>query len=274
MIVHPDFDPVAVSIGPLAIHWYGLMYLAGFIAGGLLGRARAAQVGSGWRPDEVMDLVFYIAVGVIVGGRLGYVLFYNPLFYLARPLDIFALWDGGMSFHGGLLGVLGAVWLYARKTRRDFLRVGDFLAPLCVPGLGFGRLGNFINQELWGRATDLPWAVLFHTIPDTPRHPSQLYEFALEGVALFIILWIYSSRPRAPGRVSGLFLLGYGIFRFIVEFFREPDAHLGPVALDWVTLGQLLSVPMVLLGLYLLLRAVPPSLAAGATGKTGPGGAG
>ena len=246
---------MAVSVGPLMIHWYGLMYLAGFAAAGLLGRVRAAQVGSGWRPDEVVDLVFYIAVGAIVGGRLGYVLFYNPLFYLGHPLDIFALWDGGMSFHGGLLGVPVAAWLYARKTSRGFFQVGDFLTPLGIPGLGFGRLGNFINQELWGRATDVPWAVLFQAIPDTPRHPSQLYEFALEGVLLFIIIWIYSSRPRAPGRVSGLFLLGYGIFRFIAEFFREPDAHLGTVALDWVTMGQLLSVPMILLGAYLLLRA-------------------
>lgn len=265
---------MAVSIGPLAIHWYGLMYLAGFAAGGLLARARAAQASSGWRPDEVVDLVFYIAVGVIAGGRLGYVLFYNPLFYLGHPLDIFALWDGGMSFHGGLLGVLAAAWLYARKTRRGFLRVGDFLAPLCIPGLGFGRLGNFINQELWGRAADLPWAMLFHTIPDTPRHPSQLYEFALEGVLLFIIIWTYSSRPRAPGRVSGLFLLGYGVFRFIAEFFREPDAHLGPVALDWVTMGQLLSVPMILLGLYFLLRLARSFPPGGNPVKPKPGEAG
>ena len=262
MIIHPDFDPVAVSIGPLSIHWYGLMYLAGFAAGGLLGSYRATQAGSGWQPDEMLDLVFYLAIGVIVGGRLGYVLFYNPLFYLGNPSDIFALWDGGMSFHGGLLGVLAAAWLYARKTRRGFLRVGDFLAPLCIPGLGFGRLGNFINQELWGRATDVPWAMLFPVVPDAPRHPSQLYEFALEGVLLFVIVWVYSSRPRAPGRVSGLFLLGYGVFRFIVEFFREPDAHLGQVALEWMSMGQLLSVPMVLLGVVLLLRRATPAATA------------
>ena len=251
---------MAVSIGPLSIHWYGLMYLAGFAAGGLLGRYRAAKTGSNWQADEMADLVFYIAIGVIGGGRLGYVLFYNPLFYLANPLDIFALWDGGMSFHGGLLGVLTAAWLYARKTRRGVLQIGDFLAPLCIPGLGFGRLGNFINQELWGRAADVPWAVLFYTAPDTPRHPSQLYEFALEGVLLFIIVWVYSSSPRACGRVSGLFLLGYGLFRFFVEFFREPDAHLGPVMLDWVTMGQLLSIPMVLLGMYLFFRPIRHSV--------------
>ena len=259
MIVHPNFDPIAVSIGPLSVHWYGLMYLLGFAAGGLLGcyravKADSASTESGWKPDEIMDLVFYIAVGVIVGGRLGYVLFYNPWFYLGSPLEAFAIWDGGMSFHGGLLGVLAALWLYAAKTRRGFLTVGDFLAPLCIPGLGFGRLGNFINQELWGRATDVPWAMWFHTMPDAARHPSQLYEFALEGVVLFIIVWLYSARRRPPGRVSGVFLLGYGVSRFIVEFFREPDAHLGPVAFDWVTMGQLLSVPMILLGVYFLLR--------------------
>ena len=255
MIIHPDFDPIALSIGPLSIHWYGLMYLLGFAAGGLLGCYRAAKAASGWDADEMMDLVFYIAVGVIVGGRLGYVLFYNPLFYLNSLPDVFAIWDGGMSFHGGLLGVLAAVWLYARKTRRNFLAVGDFLAPLVIPGLGVGRLGNFINQELWGRAADVPWAMVFPRAPDAmPRHPSQLYEFALEGLLLFAIVWAYSSRPRALGRVSGLFLLGYGAFRFLVEFFREPDAHLGPVALDWLTMGQALSAPMIILGLFLWLR--------------------
>ncbi len=259
MIVHPDFDPVALTIGPLSIHWYGLMYLCGFAAGGLLGRYRAARRGSGWSPDEMVDVIFYLAIGVIAGGRLGYVVFYNPLFYLANPLEIFAIWDGGMSFHGGLLGVAAAMWWYAQVTRRSFLGVGDFLAPLCIPGLGFGRLGNFINQELWGRASDMPWAMRFHSAPEVARHPSQLYEFALEGVLLFVIVWMYSARPRASGRVCGMFLLGYGAFRFFVEFFREPDAHLGPVALHWVTMGQLLSVPMIALGFYFLLRRVRAS---------------
>jgi len=247
-----------VSIGPLAVHWYGLMYLAGFAAGVYLGRRRAGAAGGDWRAGEISDLLFYIAVGVIAGGRLGYVLFYNPAFYAGNLAAVFAIWDGGMSFHGGLLGVLAAVWWYARHTGRRFLAVGDFLAPLIAPGLAFGRLGNFINQELWGRVSDAPWAVLFHTMPDAPRHPSQLYEFALEGVALFVIVWVYSARPRAVGRVSGLFLLTYGAARFGVEFFREPDAHLGAVALDWLTMGQLLSAPMILLGAYLLMRRARP----------------
>jgi phosphatidylglycerol:prolipoprotein diacylglycerol transferase len=240
------------------------MYLCGFMAGLALGRYRAratigsrqsgATVQSGWNVDEVIDLVFYIAVGVIAGGRLGYVLFYNPGFYLSNIPDIFAIWDGGMSFHGGLLGVAVAVVWYARKTRRKILVVADFLAPLVPPGLFFGRVGNFINQELWGRATEVPWGVYFHTIPGPPRHPSQLYEALLEGVILFIIVWWYSSRPRSPGQVSGLFLLGYGVFRFIVEFYREPDEHIGAIALDWVTMGQILSIPMMVIGLYLMLR--------------------
>ena len=261
MIVHPNFDPVALSIGPLSIHWYGLMYLAGFAAGIVLGRYRARRSGNGggngggaWREDEVLDLVFYIAVGVVVGGRLGYVLFYNLSFYLSSPLDIIAIWDGGMSFHGGLLGVIAALWYYARKTDRGFLAVADFLAPLIPPGLFFGRIGNFINQELWGKVTDAPWGVLFYTAPGSPRHPSQLYEAALEGLLLFIIIWWYSSKQRRPGRVCGLFLLGYGVLRFIAEFFREPDGHIGTLALDWVTMGQVLSIPMIFLGLFLLVK--------------------
>ncbi len=253
MIIHPNFDPIAFSAGPLSIHWYGLMYLVGFAVGGGLGWYRAAQPNSGWHSEEILDFIFYISVGVIIGGRMGYVVFYNLLFYLSDPLSIISIWDGGMSFHGGLLGVVVALYAYAKKTHRSIYAVADFLAPLCIPGLGFGRLGNFINQELWGRASDAPWAVLFHTMPDTPRHPSQLYEFALEGVVLFIIVWYYSSRPRPVGRVCGVFLLGYGCFRFFVEFFRQPDAHLGAVALDWMTMGQLLSLPMILAGLYFFM---------------------
>lgn len=254
MLVHPNFDPVALSFGPIAIHWYGLMYLLGFTLGVWLGRIRARQTNSGWQPEEVMDLLFYIALGVIIGGRLGYVLFYHPLHYLAHPLQAIALWDGGMSFHGGLIGVGVAIWLYARKTRRPFLAVGDFLAPLVAPGLGFGRLGNFINQELWGRATtaDAPWAMWFPAMPDAPRHPSQLYEAALEGVLLFLIVWLYSAKPRAHGKVCAVFLLGYGAFRFLVEFAREPDAHLGTLTFG-LSMGQLLCLPMLALGLYLLL---------------------
>ena len=179
-------------------------------------------------------------------------LFYQPRYYLQQPLEIFALWDGGMAFHGGLLGVIVGLLCFARKTDRPLLAVADFAAPLVPPGLFFGRIGNFINQELWGRPTDLPWGVWFHTMPDAPRHPSQLYEAGLEGLLLFGLLWWYAARPRRPGQVCGMFLLLYGLFRFAVEFVREPDAHLGAVAWDWLTMGQLLSLPMALAGLYLL----------------------
>ncbi len=257
MIVHPNFDPVAVSIGPVSVHWYGIMYLVGFAAGVMLGQYRAKlsqgkSKSTQWAADEVIDMVFYIAIGVIAGGRLGYVVFYNLSFYLSNPLDIFAIWDGGMSFHGGMLGVFGSILWFARKTKRRFLAVADFLAPLIPPGLFFGRIGNFINQELWGRVTDAPWGVWFFTAPGQPRHPAQLYEALLEGLVLFILLWWYSSRPRALGQTSGLFVLGYGIFRFFAEFFREPDGHIGAVALDWMTMGQVLSLPMIVLGLYLM----------------------
>jgi len=254
LIVHPNFDPVALSVGPLSIHWYGLMYLFGFGAGLWLGRVRANRGSSGWDPEEVMDFLFFIAVGVIAGGRLGYVIFYNLQYYLGHLPEIFALWDGGMSFHGGLIGVLVSMGVYARKTGRGYLQVSDFLVPLLPPGLFFGRIGNFINQELWGRVTDVPWAVLFYTAPGDPRHPSQLYEAMLEGMVLFLVLWWYSRSPRRPGQVSGLFLLLYGVFRSIVEFYREPDGHIGTVALNWLTMGQLLSIPMVVLGLYFVFR--------------------
>ncbi len=260
MIVHPNFDPIALSIGPLSIHWYGLMYLVGFAVGVLLGRYRASRSGSGWQSDEIADLLFYIAMGTIFGGRLGYVLFYNLSFYLENPLGVLAIWDGGMSFHGGLIGVMVAMWGYGLKTDRHFFQVADFIAPLVPTALFFGRIGNFINQELWGRITDQPWGVLFHTNPDGPRHPSQLYEAGLEGMALFIILWWYSARPRATGRIAGLFLVGYGFFRFLVEFFREPDAHLGSVLLDWMSMGQVLSLPMIAGGIFLLLRPNRSSL--------------
>ena len=250
MLVHPDFDPVAFSLGPLQVRWYGLMYLFGFIAGWILGRYRAARPGSSWTSHQVDDLVFYIALGVILGGRIGYVLFYHVDVFLQDPLLLVRVWEGGMSFHGGLLGVLLAMGLYARKAGKDYFQVTDFIAPLIPPGLFFGRIGNFINGELWGRVSDVPWAMLFHTpgAGDLPRHPSQLYQAALEGLALFVILWVYSARPRPTMAVSGLFLLGYGMFRFITEFFRQPDAHLGFIAFDWLTMGQLLSLPMILMG--------------------------
>lgn len=256
MLIHPNFDPVAISIGSVAVHWYGLMYLCGFGSGLLLGRYRAGRSGqdNDWSRVEIGDLLFYIAAAVIIGGRLGYVLFYNFGYYLREPLAIFALWDGGMSFHGGLIGVMVGLWLYARKTHRPFLAVGDFIAPLIPPGLFFGRIGNFINQELWGRPTDLPWGVWFYTAPDLPRHPSQLYQALGEGLVLFLLLWWFSAKPRARGQVCGVFLIGYSLLRFGVEFFREPDGHIGTVAFGWLSMGQLLSLPMLIIGAYLLLR--------------------
>ena len=255
MIVHPNPDSVAFSIGPLSVHWYGLMYLLGFMSGLVLGRYRAARDMSDFSPNDVMDLLFYIAMGVIAGGRLGYVLFYQSGYYLEHPLEIIAIWQGGMSFHGGLIGVAVATLIYAARTGKGFLPACDFLVPLIPPGLFFGRLGNFINQELWGRVSDVPWAVLFQSAGPPARHPSQIYEALLEGLVLFVLLWWFSARKRPAGAVTGLFLLGYGVARFLVEFVRQPDAHLGLVALDWMTMGQLLSMPMILLGLYFMLRS-------------------
>ena len=246
MLVHPDFDPVALHLGPLQIRWYGLMYLIGFGLGWWLGRRRA-RVTPGWTVQQVDDLVFYCALGVILGGRLGYMLFYNLGDILAEPLSILRIWEGGMSFHGGLLGVLLAMGLLARKTGKGFFEVTDFLAPLIPPGLGFGRLGNFINGELWGRPTDLPWGMVFPQVDDVSRHPSQLYQALLEGLVLFVVLWWFSSRPRPRMAGSGLFLLGYGVARWLSEFFRQPDAHLGLLALGF-SMGQWLSLPMVVLG--------------------------
>ncbi len=255
MLQHPGIDPVAFSLGPLRVHWYGLMYLVGFLGGAGLGIYRARRPESGWRSQEVWDLLFYVALGVIIGGRLGYVLLYNLPHYLAHPADLLRIWTGGMSFHGALIGVIVAVWLFARRSGRAFLSVGDFLAPLCPLGLAAGRIGNFVNQELWGRVTELPWGVVFAGAGPLPRHPSQLYEAFLEGVVLFIVVWSYSARPRPLGAVSGLFLLCYGVFRCAVEFVREPDLHIGFLALGWVTMGQLLSVPLIAAGAWLLVRA-------------------
>ena len=262
MLVHPQFDPIALQLGPVGIHWYGLTYLMAF--GLFLGlatlRTRQPQYAqAGWTRRDVEDMLFYGVLGVVIGGRLGYALFYKPGYYAAHPLEVAMVWKGGMSFHGGLLGVLGALALYARKRGRPFLEVMDLIAP-CVPlGLASGRVGNFINGELWGRAADpsLPWAMIFPQSGTTiARHPSQLYQVALEGVLLFVLLWLYARRPRDLGQVSGAFLVGYGVLRFIAEYFREPDGFLGPLALG-LSMGQWLCVPMVLAGAVLWLRARP-----------------
>jgi phosphatidylglycerol:prolipoprotein diacylglycerol transferase len=253
VLTHPGFDPIAIQIGPLAIRWYGLMYLVGFALTYGLGRLRIARGAAGRVSVQALDdLLFFGVLGVIVGGRLGYVLFYKPGYYAAHPLEIFAVWQGGMAFHGGLLGVLAAVWWVTRKHGLRWLELTDFLAPLAPPALAAGRLGNFINGELWGRVTDVPWGMLFQTpgAGPLPRHPSQLYQLALEGVALFVILWIYSGKPRPLGAVSAMFLIGYGVLRFAAEFFREPDDFLGLLALG-LSMGQWLSVPMIAAGVLL-----------------------
>ena len=257
MLTYPSIDPVVFAVGPLTVYWYGVMYLIGFLGGGALGVLRARVPGSTWSSQQVWDLLFYVAVGVIVGGRLGYVLFYNVGYYLEHPVALLYIWSGGMSFHGGLIGACVALALYARRSGRSFLSVSDFLAPLCPLGLGAGRLGNFINEELWGRVSDVPWAMIFPSAGPLARHPSQIYEAGLEGLLLFLIIWTYSSKPRIAGSVSGLFLICYAVFRFTVEFFREPDAHLGLVFLDGLSMGQLLCSPMLVAGLWLLLAGRP-----------------
>ncbi|RCS58461.1 prolipoprotein diacylglyceryl transferase [Parvibium lacunae] len=247
--IHPQFDPVALALGPLKIHWYGLMYLLAFGLFLWLGRRRAASAGLSAR--DVEDILFYGALGVVLGGRLGYVLFYKPVYYLQHPLEIFALWQGGMSFHGGFLGVVVALWVFARQRQWPPAKIGDFVAPLTPLGLAAGRMGNFINGELWGRVTTGPWGMIFPQAGDgLARHPSQLYQFALEGILLFILLWGYSKKPRAPWAVTGFFIAGYGIFRFIAEFAREPDAYLGILQFG-LSMGQWLSLPMILVGLML-----------------------
>ncbi len=256
MLVHPNFDPIAFSLGPLHIRWYGLMYLLGFLIAWGLGRYRAQRAHSGWTLEQVDDVIFYSALGVILGGRIGYLLFYSNGAFFHDPLLLFRIWEGGMSFHGGFIGVLVAMLLLARKYQRRFWAVVDFVAPLVAPGLFFGRIGNFINGELWGRVTDLPWGMVFSQAGDNlPRHPSQLYQAALEGVALFLIVWLFSAKPRPTMAVSGVFALSYGLFRFTVELARQPDAQLGYIAFGWLTMGQLLSLPLLAVGIVLLMLA-------------------
>ncbi len=259
MLIHPNFDPVAVSIFGLDVHWYGLMYVAGFLSCYFLWvyRVRCYKhlQGDIWNSDIISDLIFYGALGAVLGGRLGYILFYKLGDYLANPSSIFRVWEGGMSFHGGLLGVLFALFLFARRHGKTFFEISDFVAPVVPIGLFWGRIGNFINQELWGKTTDAPWGMVFTNGGPLPRHPSMLYEAFLEGILLLIVLWILARKPRALGFLSGVFLIGYAFARCLVEFVRVPDQHLNYLLSDWVTMGQVLSLPMMLAGFYLVWRA-------------------
>ena len=257
MLTHPQFDPVAVAIGPVAIHWYGLMYLIAFAQFWWLGKWRIEHGHvTGWKVEALDDLIFYGVLGVILGGRLGQVLFYEPGYYLAHPAEILAVWKGGMSFHGGMLGVFVAMIFIARKYGRRWLEVTDFIAPLVPLGLAAGRLGNFINGELWGRPADpsLPWAMVFPLVDSHPRHPSQLYQMAGEGILFFVLLWLYAQKPRPVGAVSGMFMIGYGLFRFGAEYFRTPDAGIFGLSYT-ISMGQWLSLPMIAIGVALLIRS-------------------
>lgn len=261
MFIH-NFSPVALSLGPFDIRWYGLMYIIGIGGGWLLGRYRAKQSlrknpANRWTPEDVDNLIAFAALGMLLGARLGYVLFYDLPYYLHTPLAIFKVWEGGMSFHGGLIGLMSAVFIFARRSKRTFFQVADFIAPLVPLGLMAGRIGNFINGELWGAITTSPFGVVFPDGGPLPRHPSQLYEAGLEGLLLGIVLWVYSGKYPASGRVSGLFLAGYGVLRFCIEFVRQPDSQLGYLAFGWLTMGQVLCLPMIALGLYWLLRHAP-----------------
>lgn len=264
MLQFPQFNPVAIDLGIIKIYWYGLMYLFGIGTAWYLANQRASNIG--WSKDDVSDFVFYATLGVIAGGRIGYILFYQPSIFLTDPIAVIRFWEfnelgqyqfiglRGMSFHGGLIGVILMCIYFARKKKCHFLAITDFIAPLAPIGLAFGRLGNFINGELWGRPTDVPWGMVFPFVDQQPRHPSQLYEFTLEGLALFTVLYFYSANPRKTGQVSGIFLIGYGLSRFIVEFFRQPDLDQGFIALGWLTKGQLLSIPMIIFGMLLWLQ--------------------
>lgn len=255
MLTYPNIDPVAINLGDLKIHWYGLMYLIGFVAAWMLGVHRAKS-SDAWTRKQVEDLIFYGALGVVLGGRIGYTLFYNFSAFVADPVSIFYIWKGGMSFHGGLLGVAIAFYVFARNTKKNFFQVSDFMAPMVPIGLGAGRIGNFINQELIGRPMEaaLPWAMDYGD--HIARHPSSLYQALTEGFLLFVIVWIYSSRPRPLMAVSAVFVMAYGAFRFITEFFRTPDSHIGFLVSDWLTMGQLLSLPMMLVGMVTYYIAI------------------
>ena len=255
MLTYPQIDPVALSLGPLQVHWYGLMYVIGFLGFLILGKKRAKRKNSPVTPEQVDDMMFYGALGVVLGGRIGYMFFYNFSTLVHDPISFFQVWDGGMSFHGGLLGVIVVMYVLAKKWNLKILQISDFVAPMIPIGLGAGRIGNFINGELWGKPTDVPWGMVFPQADQLARHPSQLYQFALEGILLFSILWVYSNKPRPLGSVSGLFLVAYGVFRFLIEFIREPDIQIGYIAWGWLTKGQLLSIPMIIVGIVLMIWA-------------------
>ncbi len=255
MLTYPQIDPVALDLGFLQIHWYGLMYLAAFASAWWLGKYRASKPNSGWNAEQVSDMIFYGALGVVLGGRIGYIFFYNFSTLAEDPLALFRVWEGGMSFHGGLIGVAIAMLLFGRRYKKTFFETTDFVAPLIPLGYFAGRIGNFINGELWGRVTDVPWGMVFPHADMQARHPSMLYQGLLEGLVLFIILWIYTSKKRPRMAASAVVMMGFGVFRFSLEFMRQPDAHLGFVALDWVTMGQVLSIPLVLLGAVLWVIA-------------------
>ena len=244
-------NPIAFSLGPIKVHWYGLMYLVGFLGAWLLSLYRAKK-NHFLTTEQVTDLIFYGALGVIIGGRMGYMLFYDVPDLLANPLSLFKVWDGGMSFHGGLIGVCLAFYFYSKHVKKSVWELTDFIAPMVPIGLAAGRAGNFINGELWGRVTTMPWGMMYPNAGPLPRHPSEIYEFLLEGVALFLILWFFSRKPRPRFAVSALFLLGYGGFRFFCECFRQPDPQYGYLLWNWVTMGQILSFPMILAGIIAL----------------------
>ena len=256
MLQYPSFDPVLIAIGPVKVHWYGVMYLLGFIVAWGIGYARAKKPWSPLAPKQIEDLIFYAALGVVLGGRLGYVFFYGFDQFIADPLWLFKIWEGGMAFHGGLLGVFVALLLYARKIKQPLGAVCDFVAPLAPLGLGLGRIANFINGELYGRVSDSQWAMIFPSDPQQlPRHPSQLYQFVLEGLVLFAIVFLFSRQQRPRWSVTGMFLLFYGVARFSVEFFRQPDAGIGFDLFGWMTRGQILSLPMIIGGAAMLFYA-------------------
>lgn len=251
MFTFPQIDPVAFSIGPVAVHWYGLMYLLAFAMAWGLAHWRVKHYALPWTSEQIGDLIFTAALGVIIGGRLGYMLFYTSHEWLTHPWLILKVWEGGMSFHGGLVGVILAMVYFAHQTQKPFLQIADFAAPLVPLGLGVGRMGNFINGELWGRVTDVPWGMVFPHAGPLPRHPSQLYELGLEGVVLFIVVWWYAAKPRPAGCISGVFLMGYAVSRLLIECVREPDPQLGFLAFNALTMGQLLSIPMLIGGFFL-----------------------